>query len=355
MRAGILGLGSFLPDTVRENADWPSDFAGRQSSRFGSELADVRAGDADPCDAILARHLASEADDPFRGTTRRRVAAAAMSSAQAEAIAGERALADAGVAASDIDLVLSWAMVPDRITPPTGPRVAHLVGAKRAAGIGMDAACATAIAQLVLASAMIESGRARHVLLTQSHLIARANPMDHPVSPLVGDAASAIVLGPSEKRGVGVVHMVSQGEYHDAVTWVRGRDEEEAPWFEAGASFFPGSRDRAMVKALSSKLVHVARDTIGELLGRARRTIDSVDVLACTQPRRWFPAAVAESVGLPVARAPHTFDELAHIGGVAPVMNLLEARRRGMLVPGATVLLYGMGAGITRAAALLTW
>jgi 3-oxoacyl-[acyl-carrier-protein] synthase III len=64
---------------------------------------------------------------------------------------------------------------------------------------------------------------------------------------------------------------------------------------------------------------------------------------------------VAESVGLPADKAPHTFDELAHIGGCAPVVNLLEARRRGQLVPGASVLLYGMGAGITPAAALLDW
>lgn len=355
MRAKILGLASFLPEKIRANTDWPADFGGAHSSKFGSELADVRAADADPCDAIMARYLASEAGDPFRGTTRRRVAELSMASAEAEAIAGKRALDDAGIGAKDVDLVLSWAMVPDRITPATAPRVTELVGATRAAGIGLDVACATAIAQLMLASAMVESGRARHVLCTQSHLIARANPMDHPASPIVGDAASAMVIGPSEKSGVGIAHMVSQGEYHEAVTWVRGREEHESPWWEAGPGFSPGTRNRAQVKMLSTKLVHVGRDTITELLERAHRSIDSVDVFACTQPRRWFPAAVAESVGLAPEKAPHTFDELAHIGGVAVVVNLLEARSRGMLTPGASVMLYGMGAGITRAAALIDW
>ena len=214
---------------------------------------------------------------------------------------------------------------------------------------------AGALAQLMLGAAMIESGRARRVLLTQSHLIARANPLEHPVSPLVGDAASAVVLGASERPGVGVVHMVSHGEYHDAVTWVRGRDEQEAPWFEAGPSFVAGTRDPAGAKALSKQLLYVARATITELLERSKRAAASVDVLACTQPRRWFPAAVAEAIGLPIERAPHTFDELAHVGGVGPIANLAEAKRLGMLQPGASVLLYGMGAGITRAAALLTW
>lgn len=357
MRAKILGLGTFFPEKVRENADWPADFVGRQTSRYGSELTEVgaNAGEADPCDAIVRRYLASEADDPFRGTTRRRVADAKMASAEAEAIAGKRALEDAGVEGKDIDLVLSWAMVPDRVTPPTAPRVAHLTGATRAAGIGLDVACATAISQLMLASAMIESGRARHVLLTQSHLIARANPLDHPASPIVGDAASAIVLGASEKPGVGLAHMVSHGEYHEAVTWARGREEQEPPWWEAGQEFTPGTRNRAQAKHLSTQLVHLGRDTIVETLARAHRTIDSIDVLSCTQPRRWFPAAVAESVGLPLERAPHTFDELAHIGGCGVVVNLAEARSRGMLKPGASVLLYGMGAGITRAAALIDW
>lgn len=356
MRARIAGLGSFLPPKIRSNADWPADFVGRQTSKYGGELNEVGAASAiDPCDAIVMRHLAKEGDDPFRGATLRRVADPSMSSAEAEALAGTRAIQDAGLDPKDIDLVLAWAMVPDRVTPPTAPRVAHLVGAKRAAGIGFDVACATAIAQIMLGSSMIEAGRARHVLLTQSHLIARANPLDHPTSPLVGDAASAIVLSATDEGGVGLVHMVSHGEYHEAVTWARGRDANEPPWWEAGQEYTPGTRNREQAKMLGARLVHLGRDTIAETLDRARMPIDAIDVFACTQPRKWFPAAVAESVGLAAEKAPDTFDELAHIGGCGIVINLLEARERGMLTRGKRALLYGMGAGITRAAAILDW
>ena len=76
---------------------------------------------------------------------------------------------------------------------------------------------------------------------------------------------------------------------------------------------------------------------------------------AGTQPRKWFPAAVAESVGMSAEKAQDMFDELAHIGGCGIVVNLLEARNRGMRRPGSRALLYGMGAGITRAAAILDW
>jgi 3-oxoacyl-[acyl-carrier-protein] synthase III len=53
--------------------------------------------------------------------------------------------------------------------------------------------------------------------------------------------------------------------------------------------------------------------------------------------------------------APDTHADLAHIGTCGVVTNLIEARRRGMLRPGANVVLFAMGAGVTRAAALLKW
>lgn len=350
----IAGLGSFVPENVRRNSDWPADFVGRATGAYGSELAEVGADQGDPCDAIVARHLALEAGDVFRGSRERRVADASMSSAEAEAIAGRRALSDAGVSPDEVDLVLSWSMVPDRVTPSSAPRVAHLVGARNAGGVGIDVACGSGLAQMLLAASAVESGRARYALLTQSHLIARANPMAHPASPIVGDAATAFVIGPSEARQIVDVHMVSHGEYHAAVTWARGRDERESPWWEAGAEFTPGTRDRAQAKALSKRLVHLARDTVNELLARTGRAPADIDVLALTQPRRWFPAAVAEAVGVDPARAPSTWDDLAHVGGCGPFINLIEARRRGMVREGSTVAFFAMGAGITRAAALVT-
>ncbi len=355
MGARIQGLGSFVPETIRRNSDWPAEFIGRPVGAYGSELAEIGLDDRDPCDLIVARHLAKEQNDPFRGAIERRVADLSMSSAEAEAIAGRRALDDAGIRPKDVDLVLSWSMVPDRVTPPSGPRVAHLIGAERAAAIGMDAACATGLAQMLFAAALVETGRANHVLLTQSHLIARANPLLHPASPIVGDVATAFVVGPAATRQIVDVHMVSHGEFHEAVTWVRGREKEEAPWWEAGPEFTPGTRNREQAKMLSKKLVHFARDTVVELMARVNRPVSDIDVLAITQPRRWFPSAVCESLGLSPEIAPSTWDTLAHVGGCGVLINLMEARRRGMIREGTRVAMFAMGAGITRSAAFVTF
>jgi 3-oxoacyl-[acyl-carrier-protein] synthase-3 len=360
MRAAIVGMGEFRPSAVRTNDAWPSDFAQRVAESTRTELTDVEAGRSDDvCDALVARHLASEAGDVFLGTTSRRVADRSMSAAEAEAMAARSALADAGIAAADVDVILSWAAVPDRPSPPGASRVAHLIGAKRSVAMGLDVACATIAAQLLLAASLVESGRARNVLLTSSHFMTRAFPLEHPASPSVGDVANALVVSAAEQAGIMSVFGVTHGEYYDAVAWRRAK-ENDPPWYEAGGPMYVGTYDREGVRRIVRDTVRFGVDTVREAATRANISPGEIDVLCSVQPRRWIPSAIAEALGLPQEAAPNTFDELAHLGGCGAVTNLLEARRRGLLATRASgrspiVCIYAQGAGFTRAAAILRW
>ncbi len=353
MKARISGLGQWLPDTIRGNDAWPPEFRERARRSDTRELVEVDESKFCLADRIALLHFQAEAEDPFLGSTSRRVAPAELSAPQAEAFAAERALADAGLEPAAVDVILSWAAVPERIVPPSAPLVAHLLGAKNAYAVGMDAACATPITQLEMAAALIETGRARHVLLTQSHLITRTFPLMHPASPNVGDAATAILVSAAESPGLVLTHARTHGEYYGAVTWCRGK-ESDPPWWQAGPAYYLGSHDREQAQELVRMTVRVAADTIRELCERARVTPSSVDVLAAVQPRRWIPGAIAEAVGGDLY-APHTFDELAHLGGCGVVTNLIRARDEGRLLPGQKSVLYAQGAGFTRAAALVYW
>jgi 3-oxoacyl-[acyl-carrier-protein] synthase III len=359
MRAAIVGIGEYRPPVVRTNGEWPDDFAQRVAESTRTELTDVEAGSSgDPCDALVARHLAKEAGDVFLGASRRRVADESMSACDAEAIAARAALADAGIAAADVDVIFSWAAVPDRPTPPSAPRVAHLIGAKQSVAMGLDVGCATIAGQLLLAASLVESGRARNVLLTASHFVTRAFPFEHPASPSVGDVANAIVIAPAEQPGILSVFGVTHGEYYDAVAWRRAKDND-TPWYEAGGPMYLGTYDREGVRRIVRDTVRFGVDTVREAAARASISVSEIDVLCSVQPRRWIPTAIAEVLGLPQTAAPNTFDELAHLGGCGAVTNLLEARRRGLLAPRAgrnpIVCVYAQGAGFTRAAAILRW
>lgn len=356
MRAAVTGLGLHLPDTIRDNGAWPSDFREAFERRGRHEFTDIDASGADEAARIVARHVAPELGDPFMGTVRRRVAASGDTAVFAETRAAEQALADAGVDADEVDAIVSWAVVPDRLLPTGANAVAHALGAKRAFGVGMDAGCASPVTQLLFAASMIESGRARHVLLTQSHLMTRAFPLGHPASPNVGDAATAMVVSASERPGVLGIHAVTHGEHYESVTWTRGRGAD-SPWWEAGGPFHLGSHDPDAARQLVRDTVGIARDTVHEVLAKSRVSIGEICALASVQPRRWIPAAIAEASGLDPALAPDTFVELAHLGGAGVLANLVEARRRGLLAPRedgrALVVLYAQGAGFIRSAAVI--
>jgi 3-oxoacyl-[acyl-carrier-protein] synthase III len=365
MRAAIVGMGEFRPPNVRTNDAWPADFAARVAASIRTELTDIEAGtSADLCDRVVARHLESEHGDVFLGARRRLVFDASMTACDAEAIAARGALAEANMPAADVDVVLSWAAVPDRPTPPSAPRVAHLIGAKRAIAMGLDVGCATIMGQLLFAASLVESGRARNVLLTSSHFITRAFPLEHPASPSVGDIANAVIVAPAERPGILAVAGVTHGEYYDAVTWRRGKDDD-TPWWEPGGAMYLGSYDREAVRRIVRDTVRFGADTVREAAARAGIGLGDIDVLCSVQPRRWIPSAICEALGLSPEIAPQTFDELAHLGGCGVVTNLIEARRRGMLAPRAgrdgcaprapVVCLYAQGAGFTRAAAIVRW
>jgi 3-oxoacyl-[acyl-carrier-protein] synthase-3 len=356
MPAFIAGLGQWLPTQIRENGEWPKEFLARAARPSLRELVDVdlsTSATSDPADEIARRYFESEAQDPFLGTHFRRIASKDMTAPKAEAMAAERALDSANVRAKEIDVVISWAAVPDRIVPPSAVKVAELIGAVHSYGFGMDAACATPITQLEVATALIESGRAKRVLLTQSHLITRTFSMMHPASPNVGDAATAIVVCEGQGPHLVSSHARTHGEYYEAVTWCRGR-EIDPPWWEPGPAFYLGSRDSAAAQKLVRSTVRFATTTIRELLTLAQTSADKVEVLVSIQPRRWIPKAISEALGVTWS-TPETFDELAHLGGCGLVTNLIHASNIGLLKPGTKIVLYAQGAGFTRAAALLSW
>jgi 3-oxoacyl-[acyl-carrier-protein] synthase-3 len=354
MTAAVTGIGTWLPEQVRSNTAWPSSFFERERSGGDRTFNDIPPPLDPVAAAILERDLAAEALDPMLGAQRRHVADPALSSAEAEALAGRAALADAGLEPADVDVVLSYAVVPDRITPPSGPSVAHLLGARRAVAIAIETACASSLSQLEIAFAYVKSGLARHVLLTQSHLMLRAFPLLHPACPGLGDAASALVVS----RGPGLSILSSFGQSHGehalSVTWVRGNDDaSDVPWYAAGGETRLGSRHPEGAKFLMRETVSFAADAIRAAAARATVDVERLAVLASVQPRSFIPPAIAERLGLARECAVTTYTQIAHVGACGPVFNLSAARAQGRLTPGALVALYGQGAGFTRAAAIL--
>lgn len=349
----IVGIGTWLPDRIRLNSEWPPEFT--QHVHSGDRtFNDIPLSKDDVSAAIVARDLALEALDPFLGATRRHVADPSASAATVEALAARAALRDANIDVKDVDLLLSNAIVPDRPLTSTAATVAHELGLQCLA-IGTENFCASGVVQLEIARAYIESGLARVVLITQSHLALRSFPMMHPASPGLGDAASAMVVTRSDsglllRSTFGITH----GEYALAVTYVRGSDDtSDTPWWKAGGDFRAGSRAPELAKFLMRETVSYGADAIQTACTRASLEPKSISTLISVQPRGFIPGAIAERLGLPRSAAVTTYSDIAHVGVCGPVFNLERARKQGVLCDGNIVGVYAQGAGFTRAAAII--
>src|SRR3954452_24836608 len=188
--ATIYGLGRYLPTEIVHNGD----------------IAE-RIGVADHW--IVKR----------TGIPPRRRAAANEGTNDMAVFAARRALQDAGTDARDLDYVIVATMSPDEITPNAAPRVAHALGATRAAAFDIGAACTGFLAGLAQAAAMIEVGRAERVLLIGAEKLTRITDFDDKkTGMLFGDGAGAAVLGPSNgEGGIGQIDLRADGGLGDTI------------------------------------------------------------------------------------------------------------------------------------------
>ena len=360
--AGIIGMGLWVPDTVRRNDAWPDSFVQafreQREARRGTDFTDIEPRNPDrPFDELFVRHALAYDDDPFKGARERRIADPNVPTVEGDAAAARMALKDAGVEPAAVDLVLSSALVQDELVPSNGPAIQQLVGCVNAPGIGVESYCAAALAQLDLAVPLVESGRARYVLCVQSHQLNRANNMQLAVSPIFGDGAAAFVVG-EVPEGRGLVRCVrgGDGSLRGAVTWDY-RDTPGARWWngDARGPVPPGIHDLSAAKKVARNALKYPIDTIRQLSEKTGVPLDAIAAIAMIQPLAWYQAAVAEGLGVAAARVPSTYDRYAHLGGAGVIANLIEARHRGLLADGAPVVLYAHGAGLAWYGALVRW
>jgi 3-oxoacyl-[acyl-carrier-protein] synthase III len=308
--AGILGLGMALPERRVPNAE--------VAARLGVS------------DEWIARRT---------GIAERRYAAPGQRVSELASAAARAALADAGLDPGAIELVLVATLAPDEITPATAPLVAHELGIAGVAAIDVGAACVGAIAALAHATAWIEAGRARHVLVIGAEILTRFVDFDDPrTAPLFADGAGAIVVSADAAGEIGPFVLGSDGAAAAAIRATRARGVLE---MEGHDTFLMA------VEKLSQ--------STREVIELADLALADVELFVYHQANSRILAAVAERLG--VARE-RVFDCIADFGNTSAAsvpIALGEAVRAGALRPGMRVVLGAVGAGLVWGATVLTW
>lgn len=312
VRAGaeIAGLGIAVPETVVANAPI--------AARLGIEES-----------WIVQR----------TGISERRIAADGERVSDLAAAAGERALAAAGVAAAELDLVLVATTSNDDLMPGASPRVAAALGAERAGAIDLNAACTGFVSGLALACGQIESGRAANVLLVGAEMMSRiTDPDDRGTAAVFADGAGAVLLRGAEQGRIGPIVLGSDGANADLVLATRA----EGITRMQGHDTFRHAVDR-MAEASS------------EAAAAAGLRLADVDLFVYHQANARILRSVGDRLELPAERVVDSINHFGNTSAASIPLALEDARLAGDLEPGANVLIAAFGAGLTWGATVIEW
>lgn len=295
-------------------------------------------------------------------------------------LAAKRALEDAGADGADVDLILTATSSPDTIFPSVSCRVQAAVGAEHAAAFDVNAACSGFLTALSTAWAYIRCGMAENALVIGAEVMSGLTDWtDRSTCILFGDGAGAVYLEASGTEGIRAVRLWAQGSRGDVLVYrnqlakhpfvktteVDCRDQKAAgvdssdPKEAEGRHCDPKEAKKAGIRmdgrAVYQFAVSRVPQIIGELLDQEQVLAESVDWFFLHQANERILTSIAKRLHVPQEKFPQNVQRTGNLSAASIPVLLDEWKKAGNGAPGDQIVLAGFGAGLTCAAALLTW
>lgn len=325
-RAKIIGTGGYAPEKIMTNHDLA------KIVETSDEWIFERTG-------IRQRHVAAEGEVTSDMALK----------------ASVRALEMAATRPEDLDLIIVGTISPDMPMPAAAAFLQHKLGAKKAFAFDVSAACAGSLYGMSIAAQYIQSGVAKRALVVGVELLTRIIDWDdRNTCVLFGDAAGAMVLGPSDDpdRGILSTHLHTDGSQTD-ILCIRG-----------GGSKHPQSEE-----VLKNKLHKVSMngrevfkfavrsltEAVGEGLAFNKLTAEQIDHVIAHQANIRIIDAVLERLKIPQSKAWLNIDRYGNTSSASLPMTLDEANRAGKLKAGEAIAMMAIGAGMSWGSAVVRW
>ena len=316
--AKILGTGSYLPANRVSNEDL---------AKFvdtSDEWIYTRTG-------IKNRHIA--ADDE-------KTSDLAVQAAKA-------ALADAGVEASEIDLIIVATATPDMQFPATATMVQHKLGVGGCPAFDVQAVCAGFMYAISTANAYIKSGMSKKALVIGAEVFSRIMDWsDRTTCVLFGDGAGAVVLGASDEPGIIHSKLQADGTYLDML-----KVPAQMANGEIVGSPFLKMDGQAVFKFAVRTLAQAAEDVLHE----AGMSADEVDWLVPHQANKRIIDSTAKHLGISMDRVVLTVQDHGNTSAASIPLAMDTAIKAGQIKRGQTLMLEGIGGGFAWGAVLVKY
>ncbi len=266
------------------------------------------------------------------------------------AVAGQRAMAAAGLDPLDIDLVLVATCSPDRLIPSTAAYVQAELGLGHAACLDVNAACTGFVYALSVANGMIATGVAKHAMVIGAEkLSSLLDTGDRSTAVLFGDGAGAVIVeAASGDEGVLALNLGADGRLADALT-VTGFATEELAVLENEYRLTMDGRE------IFRNAVVQMGDAAARAVADAGLTFDDIDLLIPHQANTRIIDATARRMELPPEKVFVNIGSYGNTSAASIPIALAEALDAGRIAPGDKLVFVAFGGGLTWGAACLRW
>ena len=261
--------------------------------------------------------------------------------------AARQAISHAGIAPSEIDLIVVATSTPDMYMPSTASIVQKALGIKSCPCFDMEAACTGFVYAMTTASQFLATGKYRTALVIGGDLLSKFLTWnDRSTAVLFGDGAGAVVLRGGEEEGLLATYLGADGE---------GGRHLELP---IGSRVPPGKGNhgvRMNGKEIYKFAVDIIPKSVKNVLEQSGMTLEQVDHFILHQANLRIMEAAAKRMGVSMDRLVINIDRMANTSAGTIPVALAEAVVSGRIQRGDTICLVGFGSGLTWASALLRW
>jgi 3-oxoacyl-[acyl-carrier-protein] synthase-3 len=317
-RIGITGLGTHVPERILDNEEL-------------SRLVDTSD------EWIIER----------TGIRERRIAKPEEALTDIALPAARSALADAGVDAAEIDLLVCATVTPDMMFPTSSALLADTLEMPKAAAYDLLAGCTGFVYAVAQAYAMLASGLSKRALVVGGDVLSKILDWeDRSTIVLFGDGAGAVVMEPVDNGGFLGFELGADGGGGKHL-WLPGSGSRQ---FENPDQYVK-MNGREVFRFATRVLVYSAEQVLAE----CGKTVEDVDVYIPHQANKRIIDHAADKLGIPRDKTVVNVDRYGNTSSGSIPLALTDARAEGRLQDGALILMTGMGAGLTWGSALIEW